>query len=427
MAAPLSFDQAPPISVPYRFFLTAPLFQMLAGALLLVEGDALLASRWTPGALALTHLFTVGFMLQAMLGALMQFIPVVAGGNLWRPRLIAGVAHPLLTLAALLLATAFLSGAPLAFRLAGGLFALAAGVLLPAIGMALARRLPPTPTLQALRLSTSGLAVTVLLGLGLLHSLHSGSAWPLPLLTDIHLGWGLGVWGLGLLAGASYVVVPMFQLTPPYPKALSRLLLPGLLLAAVLGSLPLLPPLLPHDLSAATPQLALLAGIGQFLALALAAVFAGSTLILQGRRRRRVADPGLLFFRLGMLALLSAIAACLASQPVLAGALLAGLFLSVISGMLYRIIPFLNCLHLQTTLRPGTPPPTVGQMLEESAMRRHLWLHLAACLSLAAAAAGLPLTRLAGVLLLLAGGLLWRNLGLAVLRYQRRKQALPSA
>ena len=69
MQPSLSFEQAPPISVPFRFFLTAPLFGMAAGLLLLWQGPAALASRWTSVALALTHLIAVGFMLQAMCGA----------------------------------------------------------------------------------------------------------------------------------------------------------------------------------------------------------------------------------------------------------------------------------------------------------------------------------------------------------------------
>jgi hypothetical protein len=38
-------------------------------------------------ALALTHLITVGFMLQVMLGAMIQILPVVAGANISRPLL----------------------------------------------------------------------------------------------------------------------------------------------------------------------------------------------------------------------------------------------------------------------------------------------------------------------------------------------------
>jgi len=81
MQALLSFAQAPPFAAPFRFFLTAPLFAMLAGMLLLWTGPGLLASRWTPAALALTHLITVGFLLQVMLGAMIQILPVVAGAK----------------------------------------------------------------------------------------------------------------------------------------------------------------------------------------------------------------------------------------------------------------------------------------------------------------------------------------------------------
>ena len=99
----LSFDQAPPISVPYRFFLVAPWFGVMAGILLAWSGPDAFASRWTPEAMALTHLIALGFMLQAMSGAVFQFIPVAVGGNVWRPRLVADTLQPLLVLATLLL------------------------------------------------------------------------------------------------------------------------------------------------------------------------------------------------------------------------------------------------------------------------------------------------------------------------------------
>ena len=78
----LSFDQAPPVSVPFRFFLTAPWFGVAAGLLLAWSGDLAVASRWTGQALALTHLLVAGYLLQAMTGALFQFVPVAAGGGL---------------------------------------------------------------------------------------------------------------------------------------------------------------------------------------------------------------------------------------------------------------------------------------------------------------------------------------------------------
>ncbi|MCZ7654672.1 MAG: hypothetical protein M5R42_10950 [Rhodocyclaceae bacterium] len=98
----LSFEQAPPISVPFRFFLTAPLFGMAAGLLLLWQGPQAFVSRWTPVALALTHLLAVGFMLQAMCGALLQMLPVAAGANIWQPRRVTHLTHAGLTIGTLL-------------------------------------------------------------------------------------------------------------------------------------------------------------------------------------------------------------------------------------------------------------------------------------------------------------------------------------
>ncbi len=77
--ASLSLEQAPPISVPFRFFLTAPLFLLLASLLLMLEGAAVLMDRWSPLTLSMTHLFTLGVLGQVMMGAMLQMLPVLAG------------------------------------------------------------------------------------------------------------------------------------------------------------------------------------------------------------------------------------------------------------------------------------------------------------------------------------------------------------
>jgi hypothetical protein len=152
----LSFDQAPPLAAPLRFFLTAPLFAILAGLLLLWSGPDLFASRWTPAALALTHLITVGFMLQVMLGAMIQILPVVAGANMSRPLLVASLVHVAITLGAVA-GSGFLSYEPLALR--GGRVSCSAA----AWRCSLVRRsrslygVPSTnPTIRGLKLALSG-------------------------------------------------------------------------------------------------------------------------------------------------------------------------------------------------------------------------------------------------------------------------------
>ena len=58
-----------------------------------------------------------------------------------------------------------------------------------------------------------------------------------------------------------------------------------------------------------------------------------------------------------------------ASAPFLLGVLLMiGVFMPVISGMLYKIMPFLNWLHLQKIGKPGLVVPNMRQMISEGRM-----------------------------------------------------------
>ena len=157
MQPTLSFEQAPPISVPYRFFLTAPLFGAAAGLILAWLGPAAFESRWAPGALAMTHLIVVDFMLQVMCGSLLQFVAVVAGANIWRPRLVASVVHPLITAGAVFLASAFLLEQQLLFLAAALAFATALGPFLTVMAVALLRTPARGMAIHVLRVAVFGL------------------------------------------------------------------------------------------------------------------------------------------------------------------------------------------------------------------------------------------------------------------------------
>ena len=412
MQPTLSFEQAPPISVPYRFFLTAPLFGVVAGLLLVWLGPAALESRWAPGALAMTHLIVVDFMLQVMCGSLLQFVAVVAGANIWRPRLVATLVHPLITAGAVFLATAFLLEQQVLFLLAALSFTLALGLFLTVMAISLLRTPARGMHLLVLRLAVFALLVTVVLGVILASTLgmHENlqSVWSLLTLINVHVAWGLGGWALMLVIGVSYLVVPMFQLTPAYPVWLTRLLPAGLLLVLCLWSLQLLPGLAGAQ---AWQSGVLLAGM------LLAGLYAAATLWLQSRRRRKQADITLFFWRGAMLSLLalafSAIVFELLPQlgeharaPLWLGVLaLPGVFLSVIIGMLYKIMPFLNWLHLQQQGGTVTTQPNMKQMIPEGAMRGQMRLHFAALMLLLAAVIWPAAARPAG--LVFAASCLW--------------------
>lgn len=416
--AGLSFEQAPPFSLPLRFFLTAPLFLLAAAGLLVLSPEAL-ASRWTPQALALTHALTLGFLAMVMLGALMQMLPVVAGSPLPAPRLVAWLSHVSLALGTVALMVGFLTAEPAAFGigivLLGGGFA----VFLAAAAISLVRAVAGV-TVNGIRLAVTSLAVTALLGLALV--LLRAGWWAPPAVEAAiaaHVSFGLLGWVLLLVIGVAWQVVPMFQLTPPYPPRLSRWL------AGAVFALLLLHAAAPLWL----PSAARLVDAGLAGGILL---FAVVTLRLQRRRRRKLADVTLDYWRLGMASLIACVAAWLAAQfspawadsdayPLLLGVLFIGGFaVSVVNGMLYKIVPFMAWFHLQSQLQAKAGSiPTMRDMIAERWTRWQFRLHLAACALLAVATRWPQLAMAAGILLALSAVLLGFNLLSGVRRFAR--------
>lgn len=400
----LSYEAAPAFSAPLRFFLTAPLFGIAAGLLLLVSPD-LLASRWTPGALALTHLIAVGFMLNVMFGALFQILPVVAGAVLPNPRIASTLVHVGLTAGGASLAWGLGAGAPnflvVAALLLGGTFV----AFLLATGYGLLRAPVAQATPRDLRVALIGFAVAGTLGVLLALTLARGLAIPLLTVVKLHVGWAwLGAAGV-LLAATSWVVVPMFQITPNYPEKLTRYWAGAIGVTLALWS------------AAAYAEIVwaeqvLLAGLA-----ALSVAFAGTTLWLQKQSRRSVPDNTTRSFQLAMASLLGGLLCVLLAQwldhealPVLAGVLiLYGGFVSAIFGMLYKIVPFLAWLHLsQAKLKA----PNMKKLLPDRLVRRSVIAHAVAfgLLLLATLTGSALLGRAAGIAVVVAFAILFANL-----------------
>lgn len=416
----MAFENAPPFMAPLRFFLTAPLFAVLAGLLIAVDGGDLFASRWTPGALAATHLITVGFMLQTMLGALIQILPVLAGVDLIRPLRLAQVVHVGLSAGALLLVAGFLFGQPLLLSSAALVLCLSVLIFLAVVVRAMAGVPSSSPTIRGIKFALFGLGGVVTLGAGLALALANGWSWSLPALADLHAGWGLGGWAAVLLAAMAYVVVPMFQLTPAYPMRSSwwfPVIMLGLLLAwslAVLADWDWLVRL--------SKLVAAMAGIA----------FASLTLHLQTKRRRARADATYRYWQLGLGSSIFALFLLLTAAIWPAAAdidgwaagmgvlLLAGGFLPFISGMLYKILPFLAWLHLQSCGMAKVPAPAMNKLLPDIETQRQMQVYVAAFVLLLGAVI-FPgwLARPAGLLFAVANGWLFWNLFGAVRRYRQ--------
>jgi hypothetical protein len=424
MQALLSFDKAPPFAAPLRFFLSGPLFIVAAGVLLALGGNEALASRWLPSLLAIVHLLTVGFMLQVMLGALIQVMPVVAGANLADPLAVARPVHLGLNLGAALLAWGLYTSEPLQLQISALILLSTAGFFLWHAGRALYAVPTTSPTIRGLKLSLFGLAGALILGGLLVGALARGWALPAAPLADLHAAWGLGAWGGILLAAVAFVVVPMFQLTPGYPARPSWWLPPLALAACLLWAL---------ALWLDSPWLLAFARLALFLP---ALLFAAYTLHLQRQRRRARPDATYRYWQLALTCTIFAVflASTAGFWPALAerqeSALLVGIlllpgaFVAFIAGMLYKIVPFLAWFHLQNIGRGKTTVPPMNRLLADDEMQRQFHVH-ALAVGLLLVAVFLPAFVLtAGAVLALSGAWLGVNLTRAVLAFRREHAAI---
>ena len=373
----LRLDQGPPIHIPFRFFLTAPLFTLLSASVLLQQGEALLASRWVPATLAITHWMTIGFLGQIMAGALLQMLPVIAGAPVPRVQLFGWILHPSLSAGALLLGTGLLYSHP-PLLLAGALLAaLGFSALLLAILLALYRRRGSGQHIRGIWLAAFSLGITVLFGVLLALTL---SGWlhlsNLLIWVNLHLAWGFLGWVGLLIAGIAFQLVPLFYVTPDYPAWLTRSLGPVILFALSFGTLFTL------------AQQPVAARIAFGIAMAAWAIFGFITLYLQHRRKRQRMDPTLLHWWAALICALGAgLLWSLEEPPVVLGILLLfGLATGLSAGMLFKIIPFLTWFHLQSRqLRMGRlriRVPNMRTLLPEKWAYLQVAVHLAALTSL---------------------------------------------
>ena len=404
----LHTDQAPPLHIPFRFFGTAPFFLILCGLVLIREGRSFLITPLVPETIAMVHLITLGWIATNMFGAMYQMVPVLGGGPVPWPKGCRWV-HLLLIVGVLSLTLEVgLSLHPWLLLVAS--FGLGGAVILFAIpvGIALIRAPVVHPTIWAMRLAIVNLLAVLMIGLIFLGEYaHGFFEIDRHTMIGAHLVWGLFGWIGTLMVGVSFHVLPMFYMMPPFPRQQANRILVGMALTCVLlPALVLWFPLLPFWMVwvSALPALAALTLYGTIM------------INLFQKRKRKKWDVTLRLWQLGLLngALSLGI---LAVWPVVEAEalryLFATLFLfgfvsSIMTGMLYRIIPFLTWFHRysQQAGMPGVPmmddltPKKTGQL--------QLWNQWLSIILLAGASVtGWDvLVRLGGLSLSLSGGLL---------------------
>jgi hypothetical protein len=346
----LSFNALPPIDLPFRFFISAPLFIIACAFLIFFSGESLWLSRWTPSMLALTHGFTLGFLTTVIMGALLQLLPVIGGIGIAKPRLVASISHILHCFGVVFLMLAFIFAHQWLFLAAVSFLALGIGLYIAALTWVLVKKLSQGDSIVGFRFAIIAFAVLLVLGLALL-SRNIELGYSLPFisissdkhLTDIHALWGLVGWASLLIFAVSFQVLPMFHVAPSFPKIISRFI--TWLLFSLLVLFVFVPWL-------ALPMLFIAHGI-----------FAISLFYVISKRKRKVPDTTIRYWQLAATSLLliniiyflpdnvmsALLGESFAQQKVF---LLAAIFIyfylvSVIQGMLLKILPFLSYTHLQ--------------------------------------------------------------------------------
>lgn len=393
----LAIEHAPPPARPLRFLLTAPAWGVAAGAMLLVHGELALVTRWSPVTVALVHAFTLGVLGNAMLGSLLQFLPVVAGVRVPGARL-APWLHAIYNLGVVLLSAG----------LAGGwrwLLGPAAALLAATLGGFAASALAGLCRASAMRLLRVGIAMalvfllaTVALGVALAGTMAGQWTIALDRWADIHAAFGVFGWVLLLTASVGSVTLPMFQGTRSLPATAV-----GAWLLALVMSLLAATVLRATDHPGAASRLLVAVPV---------LLFALAVLGLQARAPQRRNPTLVRFWRIGLSALAAAML-LLVAAPALPGMPLSipiGVLVVAIAlpwlvlGMLLEIVAFLGWIRLHRACGRGVRLPGVHALLPEHDKARVLALHGASGVLLLAAVLwpDHALARLAGAALLIA-------------------------
>jgi len=357
----LSLDQAPPFEAPLLFLLTAPLWGISGGL-------ALLFAQIQPQQVGVLHLFTLGFMAQVMIGALQQMLPVVVGVRFPKPTLLSKLIFAPLALGIALFFIAF-------FGQNFSLLFFAASLLLLALwgfGTITLWRLfqapKATPTVWAMRLSLLSLLLAAGLGTHMAVGFAQGSlGGSFDALLLIHALFAVFGWVGLLIVGVSYQVVPMFYVTPEPTERFRKWLvwiLFGLLIA-----------------TAAALFFSKKLALALFVTLLFGYLLYGAwTLQLLQKRKRKIWEVSLYYWYLGLVSLFFLPLVWFFDPERFGILFLFGFAISIMIGMLYKIIPFLSWFH--TSSRGFFDMPTMKEMIEEKKALVQFGLHLLALIAL---------------------------------------------
>jgi len=365
----LSLEQAPPISVVLRFFVTACIFGVILGLFMLANSLDLTPSSQYSSELTIVHLLSLGVMASFMLGAMFQMLPVLAGVVIKMPTKKAMVAHILLSIGIFFQIGAFFSANSILYLLTALL--LGSGLLHASTLMLkeLLKIKDHSSSSKGMIFALSSFVIVILLGILMLLALggYIDSSY-FSQIKEIHYFFGLFGWISLLIISISFQVVEMFYVTPKYPDIMSKYLtitIFSLLFAKVIALF------MRWDSAIINIIIAIL-----FI------IYAVITILRLYKRRRPTSDATVWFWRLGMglfiFSMLLMIIDNIFHLNIEIGYFISFLFvtfvLSIIFAMVYKIVPFLVWFHLSN--QGYLNAPMMHDIIHPKRAKIHFWLYI---------------------------------------------------
>lgn len=353
----VSIDQVPPISAPVRFFLTAPLFGILAGFLILFSDTSTLKSRYAIDSIVITHSMAIGFFGFIMLGAMIQMLPVLTGVKIAKVDSVSRYSHALLSIGTIAMLIGIYVDSSLFNIIA--FFSLGSGFLIMLISIALSLRgvTNITATVRGIVTSLGFAFAIVVMGLFLLYSYITNDITTAHMtIANIHSVWAIfGFCGI-LIIGVAFQVLPMFYVAPKFKpfckKRVIWLIYTGLLAWMFLSIF--------YEEYALYAKL----WIATFFW-----AFATAIWVKMNARRRPVSDVTVWYWRNASVFLTLGAFLWIFDEYfkheyiVMVGILIGGGFiLSIMIGMLYKIVPSLVWIHLNA--KGYINIPAVNEMID---------------------------------------------------------------
>jgi len=355
--AGLSTDQAPPISAPVRFFLTAPLFGILAGILILFSDSATLMNRFSMESIVITHAITIGFLSFIMLGSMTQMLPVLAGAKMPKVELVTQSSYILLVVGVIsMLIGLYTSNTMLniiAFIGLGGGFL----IILTATALSLRTVVNFNATVRGITTSMVFAFFIVLMGLYLLYSYIINDVGSTHMIVaNVHSVWAVFGFAVILIIGVAFQVLPMFYVAPKFKSFCKKRVVWLISIGLVIWMF----------LSAFYEEYTI---VGKLWIAMFVWAFATTVWLKLSKRRRPISDVTVWYWRSASIFLTLGSFLWIFDEYfkheyiVMVGILIGGFILSIIIGMLYKIVPFLVWFHLNAMGYMSIP--TINEMINK--------------------------------------------------------------